>query len=564
MIAMPWDTSLPDWERRIRNGEPLVPSLPLNREMADKALRIFKRLRVPDLPGMPRLDEVGAPWYFAIVEVLFGSYDPVTKARAIQELFLLVPKKNSKSSYCGPLMLTAVIMNERPSGEFNLIAPTIEIAKIAFRQAVGTIRADPSLVDLFHVRDHLRQIVNRESGAFLQIKAADTDILTGSKSVGNMIDETHVFAEKPKAEDLFLEIRGAMAARPDGFLIQTTTQSKTPPAGAFKAELARARAVRDGRVRMPMLSVLYEYPEADLQREAWRDRSTWGWVNPNLGRSVRPEFLDQQMVDAESRGKSALALFVSQHFNVEIGNRLRDDGWPGADYWADAQDDDPVTLDRIIEECEVAVVGGDGGGMDDLYGLSVIGRRRSDKRWMIWCKAWVQPGALELRKEIAPRLRDFARDGDLVIVDRTTQDVEEFADIVMQLDDAGLLPEQNALGLDPFGVSALIDELDERGFATDRITAVPQGYKLNAAIAGSARKVADGSMIHGAQPLLDWCMSNVRCEQRGNAVIVSKAVSGKSKIDPFVAMLNAFAMMSLNPAASGGASVYAERGIMAM
>ena len=32
----------------------------------------------------------------------------------------------------------------------------------------------------------------------LQIKAADTDVITGSKATGTMIDETHVFAKRSK------------------------------------------------------------------------------------------------------------------------------------------------------------------------------------------------------------------------------------------------------------------------------------------------------------------------------------------------------------------------------
>jgi phage terminase large subunit-like protein len=63
----------------------------------------------------------------------------------IQELFLLVPKKNGKSSYAAGIMVTAMIVNRRPNAEFLLIAPTMEIAGIAYRQAKGIIKADPEL-----------------------------------------------------------------------------------------------------------------------------------------------------------------------------------------------------------------------------------------------------------------------------------------------------------------------------------------------------------------------------------------------------------------------------------
>jgi phage terminase large subunit-like protein len=230
-------------------GEPPIPVLPLNRDEADKALRVFKRLQVPDVVGMPTLGEVGAPWFFAVVETLFGAYDPITHRRRINEVFILVPKKNGKSSNAGALAIITLIVNHRPAAEFLFVAPTKQIADIAFRQAALTIKAAPRLAAMFHVQAHIRRITHRLTDAIAQIKAADTDAITGGKNTYALIDETHEFALKPRSAEVFIEIRGALAARPDGFLVQLTTQSKKPPAGVFRAELEIARAVRDGGAR---------------------------------------------------------------------------------------------------------------------------------------------------------------------------------------------------------------------------------------------------------------------------------------------------------------------------
>ena len=97
----PWDTALPDWQERILTGRPLVPNplLEAARTLSDdarKALRIFKRLRLPDVPGCPTMAEACGEWYLPIIEVLFGSLDPITNRRHVQEIFELIPKKNSK------------------------------------------------------------------------------------------------------------------------------------------------------------------------------------------------------------------------------------------------------------------------------------------------------------------------------------------------------------------------------------------------------------------------------------------------------------------------------------
>src|SRR5690606_28287587 len=109
-------------------------------------------------------------------------------------------------------------------------------------------RLDETLSKIFHHQRHIRTITHLNTGAKLQIKAADEDVITGGKDVGTLIDETHVFATKPRAAAIFVELRGTLAKRTDGFLIQISTQSKDPPAGVFKAELDTARAVRDGEI----------------------------------------------------------------------------------------------------------------------------------------------------------------------------------------------------------------------------------------------------------------------------------------------------------------------------
>src|SRR5688572_15551891 len=112
-----WHTACPDWERRILEGKSLIPKLPLYEEYAAKALRIFKRLKVPDLVGNPRHGEVCGQWVFDIVKALFGAYDPATRRRMIREFFILIPKKNGKSSLAAAIMVTAAILNERPYAE---------------------------------------------------------------------------------------------------------------------------------------------------------------------------------------------------------------------------------------------------------------------------------------------------------------------------------------------------------------------------------------------------------------------------------------------------------------
>jgi phage terminase large subunit-like protein len=99
--ATSWNTACPDWEERLLGGRSLVPELPLFDAEAKRALRIFKRLRIPDVHGTPTMAEACGQWFFPIVAAVFGCYDVEAYRRMIQEFFLLIPKGNSKTSYGG-------------------------------------------------------------------------------------------------------------------------------------------------------------------------------------------------------------------------------------------------------------------------------------------------------------------------------------------------------------------------------------------------------------------------------------------------------------------------------
>jgi len=549
-----WDTSCLDWQRRILEGESLVPKLPLFKDEAGRALRVFKRMHMPDVIGTPRNEDAAGPWLFPIVEAIFGSYDPSTNRREISEFFVLVPKKNGKTSTSAAIMVAALILNRRPQGEFVLVAPTKEIADISFNQAAGIIRCDPELQKLFHLQQHVRQIKHRRTGATLKVKAADTDVITGGKQVGTLIDELHVLGAKKNASQVLLELRGSLAARPDGFLITITTQSKEPPQGVFKTELAKARAVRDGEMKLPLLPVLYELPPEIAKDNGWKNPNIWHLINPNLGRSVDVAFLEREVQTAETQGKEQLALIASQHFNVEVGLSLHMDRWGGTDFWEDATEPG-LSLEDIMSRCDVVTCGVDGGGNDDLYGFCVIGRERSTedvrfRRWLVWNHTWVSKAGADKRKSENAKYADFVKAGELTIVDNLDEAEIAIADIVERLDREGLLPD-DAIGIDQIGTKILTDKLECIGIGKERLAAVQQGFRMNGVIIDVERRLESKTLIHGGQAIMAWAVGNAKVETRGNAVLITKQISGRAKIDPLMALLDAATLMGNHPEATG-------------
>ena len=184
---MAFETSCRDWERRIMAGESLITFEPEFKNAAAAGLATFKDLHLRDVPGCPTYGQVGRKWQFDFVSQIFGSCNPDTMRRTIKEFFQMVAKKNDKSSGAAGIMMTALILNDRESAEFIIVAPTVEVANNSFNPARDMVKSDEELADLMQVQEHYRMITNRNTGATLKVVAAESDTVGGIKGTGIQI-----------------------------------------------------------------------------------------------------------------------------------------------------------------------------------------------------------------------------------------------------------------------------------------------------------------------------------------------------------------------------------------
>lgn len=540
-----WTTACPDWALRIVNKESMMPCEPLFPEVADVAERIFKELILVDVMGSPKMGEVTLPWVIEFVRAIFGAYDPEQKKRLIREFFLLISKKNTKSTIAAGIMMVALILNDRMSAELIILAPTKEVADNSFNPIRDFIKADPELQEMFNISEHTKTVTHLGTNATLKVIAAESNAAAGKKASIILIDEVWLFGKRSNAESMFREAKGGLASRPEGCVIYLSTMSDETPCGVFKQLLDYARDIRDGvKVNPQFLPLIYEFPEWMLEAGEHLKPENFYVTNPNLGASVDLDYLVNEFEKVKDAGEESLRDFLAKHLNVPIGLNLRANRWAGAEYWLQ-QARDTITLDRLIEKSELITLGVDGGGLDDLLGFSALGRLKGNSRiWWLWNHAWCNKTAVERRKENAPKYADYEKEGSLTIVERVGDDIDQLAAIAKKCFDSGKL---DKIGLDPLGLGGLLDGLLDAGIPEDKLIAVAQGFKLMSYIMTTERKLAEGNLYHAGQDLMTWCVGNARAVVKGNGMMISKQESGVGKIDPLIATFNAVALMSMNP-----------------
>lgn len=554
-----WDLSCPDWEDRIREGRSLIPDLPLNQPEADLGLAIFDELRLPDVPGLPRMKEACGQWFRDIVRVAFGSWFPDQQQRYIRDIMALLPKGQSKTTYIAGLLLTLMLMNKRPRAEGLFIGPTQAIAENAYDKAVGMIEASQDLKRRFRTRDHVKTIEDLVTHTELKIKTFDVSILTGTILIFAVLEELHLLGRNPHATKVIRQIRGGLEKTPEGLFLMPTTMPDDIPAGAFKDELTNGRRIRrgdfKGKIHRPLLPVFYEYPP-DIAKDPskWQDPANWPMVMPNLGRSVHLASLTADWETEKSKNDQAIRIWASQHLNIEMGVGMAIDGWAGAAYWAQGEDES-ITLESLLDRCEVVVVALDGGGLDDLYGGNVLGRERGTRDWLSWSHAWCHEGVLERRQSIAARLQDFKAAEELTIYETAGEDIAAIIELISMVQERGLLA---GVAVDPAGLGEMVEALTAIDVTVENklLVGAPQGFGMMNAIKTAERKLQNGTLRHAKSALMDWCVGNVKIEPLATAIRATKQNAGDAKIDPWAALMNAVAVMVRNPEGQG--SVYNE------
>jgi phage terminase large subunit-like protein len=116
---------------------------------------------------------------------------------------------------------------------------------------------------------------------------------------------------------------------------------------------------------------------------------------PNLGRSGPS--LKELIADWEGerdKGDEAI-VFGPRSISISRSGRASTTRAGAAPTSGKSAADETLTLESLLARCDVVTIGADGGGLDDLLGLAVIGRDRLTREWLSWCHALADPKVLD-------------------------------------------------------------------------------------------------------------------------------------------------------------------------
>lgn len=574
MRKKPYPCEVRGWDRKIARGESILPPLKqlpfASPEAGQAGWELFADFRLTTVPGAPHVGDVTGDWLKELVTYWMAAQDPATGHRSVQEMLLLVSKKNTKTTSMALLTLAQFVTTRRRNCQALIIAPTIPVADTAFRTIVGAVETTEGLNRCYKVLPSSREIKDLRNGWHTQLKvaAADLSVLVGTTAQFIMLDEVHVLLEQNGAEFLMEHVRGARVGQPDASCIMCTTHAHEIPSGTWKSELKAYRDIRDGRIDQPRLFVAYEFPDKMVEKGKHLDPENFFVTNPNMGITVDLERMKKDLEFEQAKGPHAESGWRQQFTNLDPKHNNPPNAWSGARYWLDAIDEDPNLgdpsvrgLDALLRRCENVVIGIDGGGMYDLLSLYVIGREAARGRWLGWGHSWAHVGLKDTYPTIWERIKGFVNDGEVSLVDYASVlspdhprsiNLHQMALLCSYIHSSGLFLPKGSVGIDEMKMGLLADALHDFNLPCPipyhQVCKVPQGPKMALTADMMGLRVAQGHFLHGNQGLMHWAVNNIIQEPKGNSFIIQKQnLEQDAKIDPAVAMFIAARLFEASP-----------------
>lgn len=502
-----------------------TPDFPyrLDQAKAEKACQFFPillRHSIGEFVGHPfHL----SPWQAFINWNLFG-WVREDGTRRFRRAFISVARKNGKSSYCAGLSLLLTAADGEAGAEVYIGATKLDQARIIHKEANRMLRQSPYIGK--HASVTKDNVAFESTNSFLRPLGSDKPY-DGLNPHGVFFDELHAWQEYHR--EFYATMTTGSAARTQPLQVMITTAGNDR-SRIYNEELAYTRGVIKGDWQDDStFGVIFEIDENDDPFE----EANWVKANPNLGVSVKADYLREQATKAKNKPQ-ARHDFLRYHCNRTVSSV---ETGINAELW------DSISGELSDwSQADAIAAGVDLGGKDDLAAYALVARfpigetddgmgqsrpvyryemrtrafisedSRRDLTQQPWAQ-WIYSGHLCKCRYVVASLRDSL-----------LEDCEQFG--------------VSMVAYDPYNASQLGDELDAAGLTPVKM---PQAHHhFNEVLLEFQAAAAEGRLRPAvSDPILRWCALNMAINRNSRDQVMPDKKHSKEKIDAAVAGLMA-------------------------
>ena len=476
-------------------------------------------------------------WQKVVLRMLFG-WKRADGTRRYRKAWIEIPRKNGKTELAAALALYLLIADNEAGAEVYCTGTTRDQAKIAWSAAVAMVKQNP---DLLRFLKTWRSTVTCERlGSKLEPLSSDHGTLDGLSPHGDIRDEVHAW----KDEGLAAVLDTATGARRQPMTIEITT------AGTYDRESVGWRH-HDYAVRVlegtfdddRQFAFIAAIDEGD---DPW-DPTTWSKANPNLGVSLKADYIAEQ-AELAKRQPSFTNEFLRLHLNRWTQQVTR---WLSMDRWA-ACPSEPINETEL--EGRACWGGLDLASKLDLTAFVLV-FPNSDGSLTLLPRFWLPEATVDFQlKQGRAHYSQWVRDGWLKTTPGEVVDYDFIVAEIVELSQRYALRE---IAFDPWNASGISTQLGEHHGI--QMVETRQGVKTLSEPAKNLEALIVSKKIHhGGHPVMAWMVGNAVVRRDVNGNIAPDKEKASDKIDGVVATIMAMSRVEM------GDDGYANRGFLTL
>jgi phage terminase large subunit-like protein len=463
-----------------------------------------------------------------IIKPIFGIKHINSKLRRFREVYVEVPRKNSKSTLCAALALTFLVLDREGGKQIIGAAYGRKQAGLVFRVAKQMVKMSPKLNKLLTC--YQGSIMYGFDSYQTVSKEANTG--HGLNPYIVIFDELHT----QKDRDLYDVLLSGMGARSQPVLICITTAGSDRSSICYDrheyAIKVNSKQIKDDA----FLGVIYSASESDDIYSI----KTWRKANPNYGVSVKPEFLKREALQA----KQSVAYentFKRLYLNIWTSSI---DGYISDIFW---QKNSSLEIDLEGEECWAGM---DFSSTSDMTSLSLFFPKHKAIRNWYWLP-------MEKGRDSADKNNiyyfDWLRQGLVRETEGNVIDKDVISNDVLEIFKK-YRPEKVAY--DPYNAVDVVSNLYMADIECQPYRQHPKD--LNAPTKELFGLAMKKELNHGGDPILRWMVGNAEVfkDTNDNWKIMKNKKHPEKKVDGLVAAILAIGqwLSDVNPHENKGGS----------
>ena len=456
-----------------------------------------------------------APWQIKdIIRPLFG-WKRADGTRRFRIAYIEIPRKNGKSTMAAGIGLYLLVADGEPGAEVYSTATKRDQAKIVWGDADAMVKTSKGLSR--YIKSSRNNLSVRETMSKFEPLGADSNTLDGLNPHGNITDELHAHRDR-----LVWDVMGtAVGSRRQPLTVAITTAGVYRPESIGWEQHQHAIQVLEGALED---DAFFAYIAAAHPDDDWTDPNVWAAANPNLGISLKPDYLADKCLEAQ-QSANYLNTFLRLHLNIWTQQVTR---------WLKMEDWHQGNLDTSDLTGQVAYGGLDLASTTDITALVLV--LPDTQGWYdVVCRFWIPEDTMieRSRRDLVP-YDAWVRDGWMIATPGNVTDYNRIRVDVQQLAEQYQIEE---IGYDPWNAAQITTQMQEDGI---EMVPVRQGFaSLSNPSKELERLVLSHKIAHGGHPVLRWMASNVATETDAAGNIKPSKAKSTEKIDGIVALVMA-------------------------